>query len=98
MRRTSLSLSAIVVGIVLGYAAVSYGQEGSAQPNYDPYPPGILPPNLDSETARVLREIDVIEGRAIKRWHSLPPPTLLPQRPGLTPPARQDIVAEAIET
>jgi hypothetical protein len=34
---------------------------------YNPYPPGILPSDLDSEIARVLREIDVIEGRAIER-------------------------------
>ena len=34
---------------------------------YNPYPPGILPPDLNSEIARVLREIDVIEARAIAR-------------------------------
>src|SRR5579864_8496476 len=34
-------------------------------PIYNPYPPGILPANLQSEIARVLREIDVIEQRAI---------------------------------
>ena len=36
-------------------------------PIYNPYPPGILPANLESEIARVLREIDVIEARAIER-------------------------------
>jgi cytochrome c peroxidase len=31
---------------------------------------------LDAEIARVLREIDGIEGRAIEEWHALPPATL----------------------
>jgi cytochrome c peroxidase len=65
---------------------------------YDPYPPGILPPNLNSEIARVLREIDVIEGRAIERWHSLPPPTRLETRPGPNPPVLKDTGTESIET
>src|SRR5216683_2677432 len=67
-------------------------------PIYNPYPPGILPANLNSEIARVLREIDVIEGRAIQRWHSLPLPTRLPQRPGPNPPVLKDTGTESIET
>ncbi len=65
---------------------------------YNPYPPGILPPNLNSEIARVLREIDVVEARAIARWHSLPPPTRLPVRPGPNPPVLQGSGTESIET
>ena len=61
--------------------------------SYNPYPPGILPSNLSSEVARVLREVDVIEGRALARWHALPPPTLTGQ-----PPILQDTGTEAIET
>src|SRR5260370_4761082 len=67
-------------------------------PIYNPYPPGILPSNLNSEIARVLREIDVIEGRAIQRWHSLPPPTRFRQRPGPNPPVLQGTGMESIET
>src|SRR5260370_22550432 len=66
-------------------------------PIYNPYPPGILPNNLESEIARVLREIDVIEARAIERWHSLPLPTRLPQRPGPNPPVLKDTGTESIE-
>ena len=29
-------------------------------PDYNPYPPGILPSDLSSETARVHREVDLI--------------------------------------
>jgi cytochrome c peroxidase len=60
---------------------------------YNPYPPGILPSNLDSEIARVLREVDVNENRAMARWHSLPPPTRTGQ-----PPTLQNTGTEAVET
>jgi len=42
-------------------------------PIYNPYPPGILPDDLNAEIARVLREVASIENRAITRWHNLPP-------------------------
>ena len=67
-------------------------------PIYNPYPHGILPANLESEIARVLREIDVIEARAIQRWHSLPPPTRLGVRPGPNPPVLKGTGTESIET
>src|SRR5438874_12693515 len=60
---------------------------------YNPYPPGILPDDLNAEIARVLREIDFIEGRAIQRWQNLRPPTLTGQ-----PPILKDTGTEAIET
>src|SRR5438132_4268016 len=59
---------------------------------YNPYPPGILPPDLNAELARVLREIEFIEGRAIERWHRLPPPILTGQ-----PPILQNTGTEAVE-
>src|SRR6266436_1267601 len=62
-------------------------------PVYNPYPFGILPADLDSEIARVLREIDVIEARAIARWQALPPPNLTNQ-----PPIFQGTGTEMIET
>jgi cytochrome c peroxidase len=67
-------------------------------PLYNPYPPGILPPDLSSEVARVLREIDVIEARAIERWHSLPTPTKFGVRPGPNPPVFKDTGTESVET
>ena len=45
-------------------------------PIYNPYPPGILPSDISSEIARVLREVDFIETEAIAQWHAIPPPTL----------------------
>src|SRR5438309_11246939 len=38
---------------------------------YNPYPPGILPPDLNPEVERVLREIRVVEKRARARWRAL---------------------------
>src|SRR6202521_3918284 len=60
---------------------------------YNPYPPGILPADLDSEIARVQREVDVIEDRALARWHTLQPPIRTGQ-----PPVLMNIGTEAIET
>src|SRR5712691_8527780 len=61
-------------------------------PVYDPYPPGILPSDLNSELARVLAEVDFIENRAIARWQALTPPTLTGQ-----PPILQNTGTEAVE-
>jgi cytochrome c peroxidase len=80
-RRTPIALCMVALTIIVALLISSQSVVISAQsqeppfPVYNPYPPGILPTNLDSEIARVLREIDVIEGRAIQRWHSLPLPT-----------------------
>jgi cytochrome c peroxidase len=94
--KKTLSVASTVCLIALGYVVITYGQQNSSPAVYNPYPPGILPADLDSEIARVLREIDVIEGRAIKRWHSLPPPTRLEMRPGPNPPVLKDTGTESI--
>ncbi len=65
---------------------------GDAQAIYDPYPPGILPSDLDAEIGRVLREIDSIERQAIAEWHALTPPTVAGN-----PPIAQGTGAASIE-
>jgi cytochrome c peroxidase len=50
-------------------------------PPYNPYPPGILPADLNPEIARVLREVDNIEGEALAQLRALPPPILTGQPP-----------------
>jgi cytochrome c peroxidase len=50
---------------------------------YNPYPPGILPSDLDSEIARVIREVDFIENEALGQLRALTPPTLTNQPPVL---------------
>jgi cytochrome c peroxidase len=52
-----------------------------------------LPGDLNSEIQRVLREVDLIEGRARARWHALAAPALRGQ-----PPTLQNTGTELIET
>src|SRR5258708_20567180 len=60
---------------------------------YNPYPPGILPANLSSEIARVFREVDLIESRALARCHALTPPILIAH-----PPVLQNTGTEPLTT
>ena len=100
MNRRALAIVAVVVVCVLALLMtlakrrVSPRSESALSDSvYNPYPPGILPSDLDSEIARVLREVDVIEDRALARWHTLQPPILAGQ-----PPVLANIGTEAIET
>src|SRR5258708_8118969 len=56
-------------------------REEPPPPPYNPYPFGILPADLDSEIARVLREVDNIEFEALPQLRALPPPPLTRQPP-----------------
>ncbi len=49
--------------------------EALRAPVYNPYPRGILPADINSELARVLREVNFIENEATAQWHALPPVT-----------------------
>ena len=75
-----LALGAACAVIVAAMSITTHmvcGQMGAAStPVYNPYPKGILPSDLSSEIARVLREIDFIEAEATRQWKALPPPTL----------------------
>src|SRR5437660_10703815 len=90
----------IISGVLLCAVALCVsltGRKVSAQSAafsvYNPYPPGILPANLNSEIARVLTEVDFIEARAIARAQALTPPILTGQ-----PPILQNTGTEAVET
>jgi len=80
-----LRTSATVVLAVL--TAGAQDQQGNQdkqdkrQPIYNPYPPGILPPDLDAEIARVRREVNFIYQQAVAEWRALPPPDLTGQPP-----------------
>src|SRR2546425_5587845 len=50
---------------------------------YNPYPPGILPADLQSEIERVRREVRFIFEQALAQWRALPPPNLTGQPPTL---------------
>jgi cytochrome c peroxidase len=55
---------------------IVHGQVAPVPPVYNPYPTGILPADVNTEIARVLREVDFIENEAITQWKALPPPTV----------------------
>jgi cytochrome c peroxidase len=48
---------------------------------YNPYPPGILPSDVDSELARVQREIQGIHDQYLAQWQALGPVTYTGQPP-----------------
>src|SRR3984893_12356904 len=60
---------------------------------YNPYPSGILPPDLVSEIARVRREVQGIYNQALGEWQALTPPTVTGQ-----PPTLQGTGYEAVQT
>ena len=77
MRRTSMIVLSVVCLMVVGSVMTTKGEEPDPAPKvYNPYPPGILPSDLSSELARVLREVNFIETEAIGQWHALPKPIL----------------------
>jgi cytochrome c peroxidase len=94
-RRGLIALIALflLVGATAAHSASPNSTPASATSAYNPYPPGLLPSDLDSEIARVQREVDVIEIRALARWHALKPPVLTGQ-----PPILKNTGTESIET
>jgi cytochrome c peroxidase len=83
MTRVRLTIISVVVLCVVALCMSLGGRKVSAQsaaptaePIYNPYPPGILPSDLPSELARVLREVNGIEAEAIRQWHAIPPPVV----------------------
>jgi cytochrome c peroxidase len=95
MRARVIVIVSGTLAMALGAAILSnaVAEEGERPtPIYNPYPPGILPADLNSELARVVREVDFIEARALQRWHTLVPPTLTGQ-----PPTLQNTGTEAVE-
>jgi len=84
--------SIVVAGFIISQIVTAQTETAVTTQVYNPYPPGILPAGLNAEIARVLREIDVVEERAIERWHNLPPPTVTNQ-----PPILKNTGTEAVE-
>jgi cytochrome c peroxidase len=85
MRQKRLvAFAAACATIAIGLSFPTHIVRGQAvPPPYNPYPPGILPSDIDSEIARVLREIDFIEAEAIAQWQALPPPVVRGNPPTL---------------
>ena len=82
MRHSKLVSMLVIFAAAIGAILMSSGTvTAQPPPPYNPYPPGILPPDLVSAIARVRREVAFIENEAIGQWHALTPPTLTNQPP-----------------
>jgi len=66
--------------MVVVFVHAVFAQPGSA-PAYFPYPPGVIPADLDQEVQRVQGEVDQIFQQALAQWRALPinPSTRMPQ-------------------
>jgi hypothetical protein len=66
--------------MVVVFVHAGFAQTGSA-PAYFPYPPGVIPADLDQEIQRVQGEVDQIFQQAFAQWRALPinPSTRMPQ-------------------
>src|SRR5205807_9877401 len=95
----TLASSAVLLAGIVFVSRPAAGKQPSpgkqpppSQPMYNPYPPGILPADLDSEVARVQREINFIFTEAKGEWQALPPPN-----PQGNPPTLQGSGYQAVE-
>jgi cytochrome c peroxidase len=101
MRRHTSVLVAAALAAVLGISNIAQAASAdnaelkpAPRPTapYNPYPPGILPSDLDAEIARVQREVQFIFNEALHEWGALPHPTLAGN-----PPILRGSGTEAIE-
>jgi cytochrome c peroxidase len=94
MKRVILITSAVCAAGLIAFIVGSHtlsaqdehagkGDKDKPPPAYNPYPPGILPLDLDSEIFRVRSEVNFIEKEALAQWGALTPPTLTGQPPTL---------------
>jgi cytochrome c peroxidase len=91
MRRSMLLITSAVcaaglIAIIVGSRTLSALEPGRKDkdkppPVYNPYPPGILPSDLNSEIMRVQREIRGIEAEALTQARALPPLTFTTNPP-----------------
>jgi cytochrome c peroxidase len=96
----TLVICAAVVGALLlssGPVAAQGGKKVVTPTPYNPYPPGILPADLDSEIARVGREATFIFNEALAQWRALPPLMLSNTQGQGNPPILQGTGVAAVE-
>src|SRR6266478_4066163 len=109
-RLIPLSMSCVVVAVFIAVSVAMSAQVKPQQgvppaktqqvvpPLYNPYPPGILPADLDSELARVGREVNGIFDEALKEWLALPPLTFSNTQGVGNPPTIQGTGYQAVQT
>jgi cytochrome c peroxidase len=83
LRLIPLSVVCVVVALFIAVSPTASAQVTPLPPVYNPYPPGILPADLDSEIARVRREVNGIFREALGMALALDLPTPTGQPPTL---------------
>jgi len=78
----SIASAALMAAFAIVFFVVSAHRE-DAPPKHNPYPPGILPRDLESEIERVRREVKTIFEQALEQWRALPLPNAQGQPPTL---------------
>ena len=71
----------VAIALVIAPRPAPANNPAPPPPPYNPYPPGILPANLESELNRVEREIAFIFQQALAEARALPPPTVVGNPP-----------------
>ena len=69
--------------LMLSAIAAGAGEQSPDLRTYNPYPSGILPSDLNSETQRVQSEVHGIFRQALRQWRALPTPTVAGNPPVL---------------
>ncbi len=101
MRRHTSAFVTAGLAAVLGLSNIAHTASADAAegkpaarpvPPYNPYPPGILPSDLDAEIARVQREVQFIFNEALREGAALPRPA-----EAGNPPTLQGSGYEALE-
>ena len=72
-RSVKAGLAAVLGVLSVPLAAPTEVHAQIPPPPYNPYPPGILPANIDSERERVRQEVETIFGRYFAEWQALTP-------------------------
>jgi hypothetical protein len=81
---TSAVFTALMVTVLFSPGAAKEKPKPGPSPTaYNPYPPEVLPTDVDTEIMRVRGEVNFIEKEALGQWHALTPPTLTGQPPTL---------------
>src|SRR5262249_40908896 len=78
-----LSWASLMVAVALIHGCRAAEARGAAPPppTYDPYPPGIIPADLEAEAQRVRREVKLLFQQAVLGGKALRPPVVTGQPP-----------------
>ena len=81
MNRLSWTSVLLATTLIVGCRSAEARAATTSPPSYNPYPPGILPADLEAETQRVRREVQLLFQQALAEATALPPSVVTGQPP-----------------